>query len=252
MSEIHLRAVFLAFLIAFWVWVMASQIAVIYWFFAPDRQRRFVKWHKAIAVAVYIGAFLGLLFLLVAGVESLLVFVPEDWGSYDEYGDFRSHRLSIAVALGLGFALFFVYVFLKCEDLRDKNRELGTVCEIYERKEELRRCSRDFGEGHSRDFLLQQREQTQAELHRVSEGGYEREFSTEEERKIRILQEVLYEIDKLISDTKLHGSGTKARLEDNEDLDGPDDDLDEDEDWNNEDLEEDEDWEDEDDEEEEP
>ena len=71
----------------------------------------FSGYHKKIVVkkthsqAVFWGAFLGLIILFMIGFNEMLIFIPESWGSVDEYGDWNSTRFSISILLGFFLAI---------------------------------------------------------------------------------------------------------------------------------------------------
>jgi hypothetical protein len=89
-------------------------------------------------MAVFIGAFSSLVFVLGQGIEELLAFIPADWGGYDEDGEFVTAKSSIANTLAFCLSFFFIHVFDKFEKMRTENQRLSIIAEIQKQKDGLR------------------------------------------------------------------------------------------------------------------
>lgn len=92
-------------------WLVGAPLMWIWWGINRDAWHRFKKAHAYLVVAVHIGAFLGIFLFLKYAFEGLLVFIPGRWGTWDEDGEFRSIRSTLAVVLAIGGASFLSYVF---------------------------------------------------------------------------------------------------------------------------------------------
>jgi hypothetical protein len=99
-------------------WLVASSIVVIWWFFRPDKRDAFMYRSEGGVSALYVGAFLSLTIVLQLGLEKLLVFIPRNWGTFDEDGDFASVRTRIAFLIAFALSLFFAYLFGRAAELR--------------------------------------------------------------------------------------------------------------------------------------
>ena len=61
---------------------------------------------------------------LSVGIESLLVFIPKDWGGFDEDGDWRSSREEIALLLSFLSTYFIANLLSKYQKLKEKMQSL--------------------------------------------------------------------------------------------------------------------------------
>lgn len=175
-------------------WLIISPAVFVWWFFHPHARDRFFKSHDKIVMAIYIGAFFSFILILGQGIEKLFLFIPGDWGGYDEDGNFVTTRSSIAHGLALLTSFFFFHVFDKFEKLRDENCRLSIIVEVEKRKRALR--------DSCLDSLIEKRREVETQLNDLREKSYEIEFSSENESEIQILIEMLEELECRIGETE--------------------------------------------------
>lgn len=175
-------------------WLLLSPLIFIWWFFDTDTRDRFALRHEKLTMAVYAGTFFCLVFVLGEGIEELLVFIPADWGEYNEDGDFVTTRNSIAYALAFFLSLLFVDVSRKFDEMRTENERLSVLTETQKRKDGLRH--------RSREALIRGRDETETKLKELRERSYSGRLSSGDYRELRVLEELLDEFDCRIRKTK--------------------------------------------------
>jgi len=92
----------------------------VYWLYHRADRDESLKTHPKLTSAIYISAFITLMGVLYVGIKKLLFFIPWGWGAYDEDGDWRSMRESIAIMLAFLSSGFISTLFSKYETLKDK------------------------------------------------------------------------------------------------------------------------------------
>ena len=147
-------------------------------------------------MVIYIGAFLSLMLIFSQGIEKLLFFIPDNWGGYDENGEFVTTRSLIAYTLALLASFFFGHVFDKLEILRDENHRLNIIAEIERRKRELRYSCLDS--------LIEKRKKVETKLKDLRKKSYKTRRSFYVKSEIQILEEMLDELEYKISETERH------------------------------------------------
>jgi len=187
MTDVLLKILLFVIVIPLFGWLLISPLVFIWWFLNTETRDRFTEQHEKIAMAVYIGSFFSLIFVLGHGIEQLLVFIPADWGRYDEEGEFLTTKRSIANVLAFLLSVFFVHVFDKFGKLLTENERLSIIAEIHKRKDGLRY--------RSRETLIEKRNDTETELQKLRDRWHEGRLSSEAEKELRILKELLDEID---------------------------------------------------------
>ena len=168
-------------------WLIVSPIVFVFWFFDANMRTRFVERHGGIAIAVFSGTFICLFCILFLGIEKLLVFIPSDWGRYDEDGEFVSATSMIAMVLAIPPFLFFYYVLGTFGEIRSENRRLTIIVEIQKRKDALPH--------YNRDLLIKKRDETQTELEGLRDLRNDRGFlSADKKGELQILNAILEEL----------------------------------------------------------
>ena len=185
--------------------IISLPLIFIWWFFDTEERDRFAARHEKIAGAVYIGALLSLGMVLVPGIEQFLVFSPDDWGGFDEDGEFVPAKRGVATTMTAFLLLFVVHVFDKFEKLRTENKrlsehatviqeEMGIIAEIQKRKDDLRyQC---------RKTLIEKRDNIEAAVRKLRDISDEGRLSSKSKTKLRILEELLDEINYRIRETE--------------------------------------------------
>lgn len=175
-------------------WLLISPLVFIWWFLDTETRDRITQEHGTIANAVYIGSFFSLLIVLGQGFEQLLVFIPPDWGGYDEDGEFITTRSQIAYTLAFSISFFFIHVFEKFGKLHTENERLSIIAEIKKRTDGL--------QYQSRETLIERRNHTKAEMQKLRERSRDDRLSSESENELWILDGLLDELDYRIRVTK--------------------------------------------------
>ena len=123
-------------------WLIVSSGFCIWLYFSVRLRHRVIN-NDAMTVIVFLGAFISLTLVLDHGFEKLLAFIPDNWGGFDEDGEFVTTRSSIAIFLAAITSIFFGCMFFRIGELRKENRELKTIVEIENRKKDLKYLSRE-------------------------------------------------------------------------------------------------------------
>ena len=175
------------------LWLLVSPLFFIWWFFDTDRRERFTERHQSITLAIFIGSFLTLAVVLSRGIYELLVFIPADLGAYEE-GEFVTIRSSITTGTALALSFFFLYVFIKFEEIREQNQRMFVIVEFQKRKDVLRY--------RSRQFLLERRDEVEAELESIYDRTHNRNPTTKEKREVEVLSDLLEKLEYQIRDVE--------------------------------------------------
>ncbi len=177
-------------------WLIISPVVLVWWFFDPYTRDRFFKSHGKIAMVIEIGAFFSLMLIFSQGIEKLLSFIPDDWGVYDEDGEFVTTRSLIAYAIALLASFFFCYVLNQCEILRAENHRLNIIAEVERRKRELRYSCLDS--------LIEKRKEVETKLKDLREKLHKTRYSYYVKSEIQILEEMMDELEYIISESEQH------------------------------------------------
>jgi len=130
--------------IPFALWLIVSPIIVVRWFFfCPDERLVYSRSHSAIAKGIYIGAFISFVAVVWGGIQNLLFFVPDDWGTFDEDGEFTSVKSMVAGVAALVLGFFIVHVLDRYEKMRSQNEAHRILAEAEKRVSYLSNCSLD-------------------------------------------------------------------------------------------------------------
>jgi len=175
-------------------WLLVLPIIFIWWFLDTYTRDEFTQRHEKIAATVVIGTFFSLVLVLGQGIEALLVFIPADWGGHGEDGEFVSARDSWAVPLAILVSFFFVHAFSKFDTMRNENKHLSNLAEIQNRRAGLRHLHRET--------LIEKQGRTEADLQKLGDRLYEGRLSSGGERELRVLEELLDELNYWIRATE--------------------------------------------------
>lgn len=168
-------------------WLIISPPVFIWWFYDTETRDQILKKHENVTIAVYIGTFISFIFVLIQGLEQVFVFIPPDWGGYDEDGDFVSTRYEIACIMAIFISFFFIHVFCKFDKLHTENKRLSYIAEIKKRTDGLRYLSREY--------LIERRNETKAEMQKLRDSSYDSRRPTEIMDELWILDELLDELE---------------------------------------------------------
>ncbi len=190
MPDILWAILFFGIAVPILVWAVVSPFVFVWWVISPNARDRLAQRRPGIVIAICIGAFISLVLVLGQGIEAILAFIPSDLGGYDEDGELRG---SLAYMLAVFVSVFFIYVFSEFEKMRAENRRLSVIEEIQKRRRGLN-C-------HSRDALVEKRDETEAELAKLRALSPYGGWSTHEGGEIRILEGLLEELEHLMQET---------------------------------------------------
>ena len=103
---------------------IVSCAVVVYFFYHDTDKNDSFRNHNRFTYGIYISAFITVMLTLSVGIESLLVFIPKDWGGFDEDGDWRSSREEIALLLSFLSTYFIANLLSKYQKLKEKMQSL--------------------------------------------------------------------------------------------------------------------------------
>ena len=118
-----------------------SFLAYIYWLIDYRARERFISAHPKISAAMAISGLIFLFLLITESMRSLLSFIPEHWGSYNEEGEFETGREVISTLIGIATSLGLAYFYNKLAELQNKVetiRDYISETDIEERDDKLR------------------------------------------------------------------------------------------------------------------
>jgi len=95
-----------------YIWLAVSPVIWIFWsvFGFPEADEYSSRPPKFWFVAIFLGAIGAFGFIISAGLDQCLIFLPESWGSIDEDGQFVSVRSAISKTLGAMASLGIIYL----------------------------------------------------------------------------------------------------------------------------------------------
>ena len=104
-----------------------SLIVAIYWVFNQHKKDTSFMVHPNLTSIIYMSAFFTFFFILCDGINSMLFFIPNFGGSYDDNMDWQEgFRTEISIVLGLLCSAFIFYIFGQYGELlyiRKRNKE---------------------------------------------------------------------------------------------------------------------------------
>gem|GEM_PF-4886152 len=167
--------VFLGFVWFLRFWLVISPLVFLWLFFDNRRRDYFIK-HYAIAYfIVTLGSIVCLCIVLMTGLESLLIFIPMDWGSSNADGEFITTRNTIS---GM-FAVFLTFIF----------------CAVFENRNRFR------SENHQHiSFMKEKANEIQRELYML-QGQNKNQASDVHEQRERFLNKLHKELEQHASDS---------------------------------------------------
>ncbi|MBL1146192.1 MAG: hypothetical protein D8M28_00660 [Proteobacteria bacterium] len=130
-------------------------------------------WKLVILISV-----IGIAFVMFSGVDRLLSWIPDDWGSIGEDG-FTSHRLSFAGFSGVGLTFLLLGFLVSMLEARVKMHKLATLASGYEEIIEAIQLNKFFQLAH-----LEKKYKDQAEKLRTKHANLldEREYFIKQAR----------------------------------------------------------------------
>jgi hypothetical protein len=111
-----------------YIWCAVSPLVFIAWavFGFPRSSNDAFSPVKPWVMAVGMGTFLCFMLVIYSGVNEWLIFIPESWGSTDDYGEFVSARRGISSIVGFAGALGVFYLLGCYATQRDSERKRKT------------------------------------------------------------------------------------------------------------------------------
>ena len=107
-----------------------------YWCYNHDEREKSFQRHYRLTYIIYITASITFMAILGIGIYSILFFIPDSWGFYDDDGEWHPVRLIIATIFSLGVLIFISGLYEKYGKLTKKFKLLEE--EFFQKNQECR------------------------------------------------------------------------------------------------------------------
>lgn len=105
------------FVVLIVAWLVVSPVMWIYWHVKRGNDHE----SSPYVLPVVIGTFLAFMAVISEGMNAVLVFIPDSWGSKDEAGEFVTTRRSIGMIVGFIGSIAVMQMMEKTKESRGKS-----------------------------------------------------------------------------------------------------------------------------------